>query len=146
MKAQVYKIKRNFIKNANSVGFFGGADEKGEEEVYARAVCLGLDTPIMKRTIKMFEAFYASASEADKKADFADFKFDKNGKLKAEPDLGECMLCVTVKSAKKENPRNILFLNGPDGREYYNIDILNTHCGEIIHELLKKNYIELKTL
>ena len=146
VKAQVYKIKKSFIKNANSIGFFGGADEEGKEEVYARAICLDLDTPIMKRTIKMFESFYASANEADKKADFADFKFDKDGKLKAEPNLGECMLCVTIKTNNKDNPRNILFLNAPDGRQYYNIDILNTHCSEIIHELLKKNYIELKTL
>lgn len=142
MVSQVYKIKGAFIKKAESKGFFVGASEDNTEKVYARKICLAQDTSIMKRTIVMLEEYYKNATDEEKKTDFAEFKFDKDGKIEYEPKLGECYLCFSVKN----KPKNILFIAAPDGREYYNIDVLNTHCGELIQDLIKSNCIDIKRI
>lgn len=120
-------------------------DDKEDIHIYAMGICLPLDTPIMKKFIKTLEKYYSLANKEEKKTDFADFDFDKQGHLilnERAKELGKCQLVFEL----DDFPKKTLFLNGADEFQYYNAGDLDDNIGEIIKDLLEKDLIYKKVV
>lgn len=153
----VYKIKHKFVKEKvysgkreiEDFGFLAYNSEEDDEIIYALGIKLRVDSLLSLNTIKILEQIYKHADENQRKEDFSEYVFDevinengeKSFKLnvneKNEKEFTECQLCFSINGKFA----NTLFINAPDGMEYYDAKVLNENIKEIIQVLLKNKVI-----
>ena len=117
-------------------------EAEGDETYYAMGIIIGLDKPMVQSAIKTIERFYADASEEERKADFANFDFNENGKMiqnEKAAELGKCQLVFSI----DEFPKNTLFINMLDFFQHYPAKDLDDNIPDVVASLLDKDLIEL---
>lgn len=143
----VYKIKHKFTKQRQNnfreienYGFSFYKDEEGKEEIYAISISLSVENDIVQNAKRIIEYFYSNATEEQRKQDFEGWDFSDNKIVMNEQsikNLTQTQLCFCLKG----KTANTLFINGTDGKEYYNSEILRESIGELIKYLLDNKII-----
>ena len=84
-KNYVYKLKHRYAKKPELLleyGFNAYKSEGDEETIYAKGIKLSEDCSIVKYLIGAFEKCHKYAKTEEEKAEFNDYSFYKNGKLR----------------------------------------------------------------
>lgn len=145
----VYKIKHKFVKargylerrEIEQFGFVPYKADDDEELFYALGVKLKENSDLFSRVIQVVEQIFKHATDEQKQEDFELYNFDKDGKMilseENKKEFTECQLCFSVNGKFS----NVLFINAPDGLEYYDTEILKTHIPDVINFLLEQKVI-----
>lgn len=119
----------------------GDVEDDTKEIYYALGIQIGLDKPLMQKAIKTLEKYYEMANDEEKKTDFENFTFDKDGHLVLDEkakELGKCQLVFT----DDEFPKKTLFINILDFFQHFNASDLEENIPEIVSSLIDADLIE----
>lgn len=136
-KNYVYKITKKGQKDLtvfNNYGFYlcqSANENETIENIYAKSIKLNVDNPIFKKERKIIQQCYDKANEQERKKDFSGFPEEN------EKELCNVYLCF----ADNGFASYMLFINSSIMYEYYNTNVIDKSCKELIDRLIQDKLI-----
>lgn len=136
-KNYVYKITKKGQKNQDvfeNYDFWlceSVKDDEDIERIFAKSITINKDNPIYLKERKIMQHCYDVASKKDREKDFVGFP------EKVESELCSVHLCF----ASKGFASYTLFINSSIAYEYYNTNVIDKCCKEVIEQLLQAKLI-----